>query len=122
MKQYVFTMRDDICNANGKSDAQKAEMLRVLAHYGTVEDFEGVVNAERAKYQQVIDNQTRQLEAIKDQALTEDEIAMVKAYRGARSAVVSKHEAIEQECRQTIARLEETLTSFKNKIIAVVGD
>jgi hypothetical protein len=115
-------MRDDVCNANGKSDAQKAEMLRVLAHYGTVEDFEGVVNAERAKYQQVIDNQTRQLEAIKDQALTEDEIAMVKAYRGARSAVVAKHEAIEQECRQTIARLEETLTSFKNKIIAVVGD
>lgn len=122
MKQYVFTMKDDICNANGKTEAQRADVLKVLTHYGTVEEYDQVVASERAKYQLVIDNQTKQIEAIKDQELTDDEISMVKAYRMAKSGVVAKHEAVEQECRATIHKLEETLNSFKSKIIAVVGE
>ena len=122
MKVFVFTLKEDVCSANGKTEAQKQEMLTVLSHYGTVEDFDAVMNNERAKYQSVIDNQRKQLEAIKDQELTDDEIAMVKAYRMARSGVVAKHEAVEQECRQTIAKLEDTLSQFKTKIAAVIGE
>ena len=122
MKQFVFTMLDDVCTENNKTEAQKQEVLKVLTHYGSVEDFDTVLAGERAKYQTVIDNQTKQIEAIKDQDLTADEMAMVKAYRIAISGVVAQHKAAEDECRKTIATLESTLTQFKNKIIAVVGE
>ena len=122
MKQFVFTMKDDVCTLNNKTEAQKQEVLKVLTHYGDVEDFDDVLSKERAKYQAVIDNQTKQIEAIKDQELTDDEISIVKAYRLAKSGVVAQHVAVENECRKTIATLEDTLTQFKNKIIAVVGE
>lgn len=122
MKQFVFTMLDDVCTENNKTEAQKQEVLKVLTHYGSVEDFDTVLASERAKYQTVIDNQTKQIEAIKDQDLTADEMAMVKAYRIAISGVVAQHRAVEAECRKTIETLESTLTQFKNKIIAVVGE
>jgi hypothetical protein len=115
-------MMDDVCTLNNKTEAQKQEVLKVLTHYGTVEDYDTVVASERAKYQAVIDNQTKQIEAIKDQDLTTDEMAMVKAYRVAVSGVVAEHKAVEAECRKTIDTLESTLTQFKNKIIAVVGE
>lgn len=122
MKQFVFTMLDDVCTLNNKTEAQKQEVLKVLTHYGKVEDFDTVLASERAKYQEVIDNQTKQIEAIKEQDLTQDEMAMVKAYRIAISGVVAQHKAVEEECRKTIATLEDTLTQFKNRIIAVVGE
>ena len=122
MKQFVFTMQDDVCNAHNKTEFQKQEILKKLVEYGTLEDFDTVLASERAKYQQVIDNQTKQIEAIKEQELTQDEMAMVKAYRIAISGVVAQHKAVEDECRKTIATLEDTLTQFKNRIIAVVGE
>lgn len=122
MKQFVFTMMDDVCSQHNKTEAQKQEVLKVLTHYGSVEDFDTVLANERAKYQAVIDNQTKQIEAIKDQDLTDDEMSMVKAYRVAKSGVVAQHKAVEADCRKTIATLEETLTHFKNRIIAVVGE
>lgn len=122
MKSFVFTMQEDVCNANGKTEANKQDLLKVLPHYGTVEDLDAFINAEKAKYQAVIDNQQKQLDSIRDQELTDDEIAMVKAYRAAKNAVVAKHIAVENECRQTIQKLENTLTNFKQAIIAVCGD
>jgi chromatin segregation and condensation protein Rec8/ScpA/Scc1 (kleisin family) len=122
MEKHVFTMMDDICNKNNKTDAQKQELLKKLLEYGEVRPFDDVLKEERAKYQEIIDNQTIQIEAIKDQELTTDEIAIVKAYRLAKSGVVAQHIAVEQECRATISKLEDTLNQFKSKIIAVVGE
>jgi hypothetical protein len=115
-------MMDDVCTLHNKTEEQKQELLKVLATYGKVEDFDTVLAGERAKYQSVIDNQTRQIEAIKEQELTDDEMSMVKAYRIAISGVVAKHTAIEAECRKTIDTLEGTLTQFKNRIAAVIGE
>ena len=122
MKAYVFTMMDDVCTLNNKTEEQKKEVLKVLSHYGKVENYDDVVAVERAKYQSVIDNQTKQIEAIKEQELTADEMSMVRAYRSAVSGVVAKHEAVEAECKKTITTLEETLAQFKSRIIAVVGE
>lgn len=120
MKQYVFTMKDDVCTANGKTEAQKNEVLKVLTHYGTVEDYDTVLASERARYQQVIDNQTKQIEAIKEQELTIDEIKMVKAYREGKSSVVAEYvakadayakqlEAVKVENEQRVARIKQAL-------------
>lgn len=121
MARFVLTIKEDVCKANGK-DVNATELLKVMAHYGTVETFEKVVASEIAPLQQTIDNLVRQIEAIEEQNLTDDEMAIVKAYRLAMSGVVAKHLAVEQECRKTIETLQGTLTQFKNKIIAVVGE
>ena len=91
MEAKVFTLMEDVCAANGKTDAQKNDLFKVLTTYGTVEDLEAVVAKERAKYQAVIDNLTRQYEAIKDQELTDDEIKMVYAYREGKASVVAEY-------------------------------
>lgn len=122
MKQYVFTMMDDVCTANHKTEEQKQSVIRKLTEYGTVESYDSVVAQERAKYQSVIDNQTKQIEAIHDRELTDGEMSVVKALRLVIGNEVAKHEAVEAECRKTIETLEGTLTQFKNKIIAVVGE
>ena len=75
MKQYVFTMMDDVCTANHKTEEQKQSVLKKLAEYGTVESYDSVVAQERAKYQSVIDNQTRQIEAIHERELTDGEMS-----------------------------------------------
>jgi hypothetical protein len=91
MKQYVFTMKEDVCSLNGKTDAQKEEVLKVLSHYGTVEDYEVVIAGEREKYQAVIDNQSKQIEAIKDQDLTDDEMKIVNMYRECKKSNDAQH-------------------------------
>jgi uncharacterized protein YjcR len=122
MKAYVFTMMDDVCTLNNKTEEQKREVLKVLSHYGKVENYDDVVAGERAKYQSVIDNQTKQIEAIKEQELTPDEMSMVKAYRMAIGGVVAQHKAVEAECKKTITTLEETLAQFKSRVIAALGE
>lgn len=122
MQKFVTTFLDDVCTLNNKTDAQKAELLKKNAEYGKVERYEDVVAQERAEYEATINNLKTQIEDIKEFNLTQDEFAMVKAYRLAISGVVAQHKAVEDECRKTIATLEGTLTQFKNKIAAVIGE
>lgn len=121
MAKYVLTIKEDVCKANGK-DVGAVELLKVMSHYGEVVTFDKAVASELAPLQQTIDNLVRQIEAIEERNLTDDEMAIVKAYRLAVSGVVAQHKAVEDECRKTIETLQGTLTQFKNKIIAVVGE
>lgn len=122
MKQYVFTMKDDVCTLNGKTDAQKEEVLKVLTHYGTVEDYDNVVANERAKYQSVIDNQTKQIEAIKEQDLTVDEMKIVKIYRECKQSNDAQHLA---RINELVCQLETVKTENDRRnaqIKAILGD
>lgn len=116
MKTLVFTIKDDVCAANGKTDAQKSEVLKVLTHYGTVEDFDAVVAQERAKYQAVIDNLTRQYEAIKDQELTDDEIKMVYAYREGKASVVAEYV---EKAEAYATQLKEVKREYENRVAKI---
>ena len=121
MARWVLTIKEDVCKANGK-DINAVELLKVMAHYGEVQTFEKLVANEVAPLQETIDNLVKQIDAIQDQNLTDDEMAIVKAYRVALGGVIAQHKAVEEECRKTIETLQGTLTQFKNKIIAVVGE
>ena len=121
MAKWVLDVREDVCKANGK-DVQATELLKVMRTYGEVTPFETAVANEIAPLQKTIDNLVKQIEDIEEQNLTEDEMAIVKAYRLAVGGVVAQHIAVENECRKTIETLQSTLTQFKNKIIAVVGE
>ena len=120
MKKYVFTMKEDVCEAHGKDAAKQAELLSVMSHYGTVEDYESVITPVKAEYQGVVDNLTAQLTAIKEQELTVDEIKIVKAYRENKTSVVSEYiaeadkyksqlEAVKNENEQRVAKLKAIL-------------
>ena len=107
MKKYVFTVRDDVCIANGK-DAEATELLAKMKLYGTVEDYDRANATMKAEYQANIDNLTAQLTAIKEQELTADEIDMVLAYRANKAKISEKF-------INRIDELEGELVEIKNE-------
>lgn len=92
MKKYVFTIKDDVCAANGK-DTEATELLAKMRLWGDVEDYDHVVASVRAEYQSVVDNLTAQLTAIKSQELTDDEINLLNSYRACKKATGDAYQA-----------------------------
>ena len=92
MKKYVFTIKDDVCAANGK-DVEATELLQKMKLWGDVEDYEKAIAAVRAEYQVTIDNLKAQNDAIKDQELTDDEIALLNSYRACKKATGDAYQA-----------------------------
>ena len=84
MKKYVFTIKDDVCAANGK-DLEATELIAKMKLWGDVEDYEKAISSVRAEYQASLDNLNAQLTAIKEQELTEDEISLLNAYRACKT-------------------------------------
>lgn len=92
MKKYVFTIKDDVCAANGK-DIEATELIEKMKLWGEVEDYEKAIASVRAEYQKVIDNLNAQLAAIKDQELTDDEIALLNSYRSCKKLTGDRFQA-----------------------------
>ena len=107
MKKYVFTIRDDVCLANGK-DVEATELLAKMKLWGEVEDYDRSVSAVKAEYQATVDNLTAQLSAIKYQELTEDEIDLVLAYRANKAKISAGF-------LNRIGELEGELVDIKNE-------
>ena len=120
VKKYAVTIQEDVMSAHNKTLAQLQELLTVLTHYGKVADYEADRKVENAEYQATIDGLKAQLEAIKDQKLTPDEIELIKAYR----VQMAKHDAekdkvvaeltkqletVVTECEQRITRVRQAL-------------
>lgn len=105
MKKYVFTVKDDVCLANGK-DVNATQVLEVMKTYGAVEDYDTVIAKIKAEYQEALDNVVAQNEAIKHQNLSDEEIAIVNEYRKQRAKAVQVY--IEEN-----ANLSKTLEEVK---------
>ena len=85
VKKYVLTVMPDVAVANGK-DPAATELLEKMALYGKVTPLDSEVAAMRAEYQTSFDNLMKQFLAIKDQALTEDEILWLNFIRERKAA------------------------------------
>jgi uncharacterized protein YeeX (DUF496 family) len=107
MKKVVLTINDAVCLQNGK-DVNATELLKVMRTYGTVEDFDSAVAQMKAEYQKTLDDVVAQNEAIKQQNLSEEEIAMVNAYRTQRAKAVKVY--IDEN-----AKLNKTLEDVKTE-------
>ena len=105
MKKYVFTVKDDVCLANGK-DVNATQVLAVMKTYGAVEDYDADIAKIKAEYQEALDNVVAQNEAIKHQNLSDEEIAIVNEYRKQRAKAVQVY--IEEN-----ANLNKTLEEVK---------
>ena len=80
MQKYVFTVKEDICQLNGK-DPSARDLLEKMKLWGSVVDYDSDIAAVKAEYQKTLDELTRQYNAIADQKLTESEIKLINAYR-----------------------------------------
>ena len=89
MKNYVFTIRDDVCTANGK-DIEATELLAKMSLWGDVANYDTAISEIKSEYQAIVDDLTAQNSAIKDQALTEDELKLVFAYRACKTEICEK--------------------------------
>ena len=112
MKKYVFTVKDDVCIANDK-DVNATRILEVMATYGAVEDYDTHIAQLKAEYQATLDNVVAQNEAIKQQNLTDEEIALVNEYRKLRAKAVQAY--IDENGRLT-SQLEEIKAEYENRI------
>jgi hypothetical protein len=112
MKKLVLTIKDDVCLANGK-DVNASRLIEVARTYGTVEEFDSVVAQIRAEYQTTLDNVVAQNEAIKAQNLTDEEIAIVNAYRTQRAKAVKVYQDENAGLKQT---LEDVKTEHERTI------
>lgn len=121
MKKYVFTIKEDVCVANGK-DIEATELLAKMRLWGDVENYDSAISAVKAEYQASVDNLTTQLASIKDQELTDDELDMVLAYRKNKAKVVAVHideaEAYKTELASIKGEFERKISTLK----AVLGD
>ena len=80
MKVIVITIQDDICAKNGR-DPEATALIEAARSFGKVESGDAFLNAERAKYQQVIDNLKTQVEATAENRVTPDELEILRAVR-----------------------------------------
>lgn len=122
MKKYVFTMKEDVCEANQKTTEQQVKILDKLREYGTVEDYEKVIAPVQSEYQGVVDNLTAQINAIKEQELTVDEIKMVKAYRENKTAVVNEYIAEVDKYKTELEGIKSEFELKTAKLRAILGD
>lgn len=115
MTHLSFKIKEDVCEKNGK-DKNATELLKAMAHYGEIESFETAVAKVRADYQATIDNLTKQLNDIKEQELTDDEMVIVRSYRSAKNAVVSKYTAENESLKESLRKADEKAKDMSRKI------
>ena len=115
MKKFVFTIMDDVCAANCK-DVEATELLEKMRLWGTVEPFENVLAGTKSEFQKVIDNLTAQLNAIKEQELTEDEILFLNFYR---ERIVANSAEFMRRIGNLEKHLEDIVEGYQKKIAQV---
>lgn len=115
MNKVVLTIREDVCAKNNK-DVNAAELLNVMAHYGTVESYETATAKDKAEFQSNIDSLQKQLDDIKEQELTSDEINIVRAYRAAKNSVVAKYTAENDSLKESLRKADEKAKDMSRKI------
>ena len=100
MKKIIFTVKDDVCAANGK-DLNATDLINKMKEYGSVESYDVVMDTIKGQYQKVIDNLTASYNSIKNLNLSEDEIILLNTYRKCReSALKALNETIDTLTKQ----------------------
>lgn len=122
MRTIVLKIKEDIMQANGKTEANVADLLKVMTHYGVIENYETATAKERAEWQSTIDNLTKQIADIKEQELTVDEIKMVKSYRENKSSVVSAYVAEAENYKSQLQAVKTEHEQRVAKLKAILGD
>ncbi len=123
MKKYVFTIKDDVCIANGK-DIEATELLSKMRLWGDVEDYDTAISAIKAEYQATVDNLTTQLieKNEQDPNLTEDEIRLNELFRELKSIIVASYVAEAEAYKSELGIIKSEFERKVSMLKAVLGD
>ena len=123
MKKYVFTIKDDVCVANGK-DVEATELLSKMRLWGEVEDYDTAISAVRAEYENIVTNLTTQLteKEAQDLHLTEDEIRLNELFRELKSIVVARYVDEAESYKSELADIKREFERKVAMLKAVLGD
>ena len=120
MQKYVFTVMDDVCQANGK-DVNATELLSKLRLYGKVEKYEEVVARNNKEYEDVIASLNAAYDAIAAQNLTSDEIAMVNTYRANKEEISKSYVAENNVLKNELASIKAKQENILRQIQTIIG-
>ena len=120
MKQYVFTIDENVCLANGK-DVTAVNLLEVMKTYGTIEDYDAHFAAEKAKNQALVDGLVAKYEAIESQKLTEDEIEAINLLRKIKANEVKGYVEKNTELENHINVMKSEAERCANLIMEALG-
>lgn len=122
MKKIVITIREDVCAANNKTEENVGKLLEVLHGYGTVADFDKEVADVKAEYQDNLNQLTAQLNAIKANALTTDEIRILNHYRECKAVICAEKDAEIAKRDEVIAEAKNKMKNIIERVVAAVGE
>ncbi len=111
----------DVCKDNGK-DPEATELLRKMETYGKVEPLQKVIDAVMVEYQESLGNALRQLEAIQELALTEDEIELLNFDRKRKAELGKNYQQRINELEQLIKDIGEKYKHRLAQISALIDE
>lgn len=120
MKTIVVTIMEDVCAMNQR-DPHAATLIEKAKLYGKVESGESFLAAEKAKWQQVTDNLTAQLDAINENKVTPAELEILRALR---KKAANEGKVYEEEIVALKGQLEKVVEEGENRsrqIRAILG-
>ncbi|MEG2086451.1 MAG: hypothetical protein RR054_06165 [Clostridia bacterium] len=91
--KYVFRIDEAICLKNDKTDENVGKLLEIMSKYGTILQYDGEVQKVLTEYQSTIDGLKEQLNKVKDHALTDDELSLVKTYRQNKGIIIADYQS-----------------------------
>lgn len=121
-KKIVLTIREDIYLSNDKTEAQASELLNVISRYGTIEDFDSVVAVKLKEKEEIISNLGKQLEEVKDRAVTDGEVLALKAIREDKRKAVAEKEARIGTLEKALTEVDQQYKSTLRKIKSVIPE
>ena len=117
MKKYVFTIKDDVCLANGK-DVEASELLAKMKLWGDVEDYDRAISAVKAEYQSTVDNLTTQIQAMEAHNLTAYEMPLLIAIRKFATDITEGYKVRINDLEHT---LDDIKTEEENRIETIIA-
>ena len=104
MRKLIFTIQDDVCLKNNKTDAMQADLLRKLTEYGTLEEYSTHIAKHDAEWQSKLDNMKAQYNGVVEYGVTDTELSVLKAVR---NAVDKSVQVVESKCSVMENKLKE---------------
>ena len=117
MAKFVYEFMENVAVHNGLNP-DPSELLEAMKLRGKVTPLEDEVRNIRTEYQDIIDGLVEQLEAIKAQGLTPDELVLLASYRECKATIGDQYQV---RIDAYEAQLQEIKNEHENRLAQIMG-
>lgn len=121
MKKIVLTIREDVCNANGKTEENINLLVEKMRLYGTVTDFDAEVAAVKAEYQDNLNKVTAQYNKIRSNELNAPEIAILNAIRKFEAEITAEKDAEIAKYIDLVGSIQNRMKDMIKNVVSAVA-